>query len=251
MEGVPNYNPIEQIRESVSTPESSITIEKITKALEGITDESVTLGFHESDKKGVREARFNVFGEKKGDGKQFRFIRKGCSAGGARIVAVHTVIYASVYEGGKIISSYKAALYDKKIDKWKYQTPETASKQYEKEVKKGMYVPRQEHPEIYIPTEFRRDAKEGIAKFEVAVVLFEAEYPLADLHAITEISREEVSNHPLRQPAKIALDELSLVLRKIEEETDITSDEDLRLNHLYKTLSRAVGNFNNGKIRHD
>jgi hypothetical protein len=97
----------------------------------------------------------------------------------------------------------------------------------------------------------KREAGPEIEKFENLITAFEADYPLEELHAITDLTPEEALRHPLREPAKKALNPIVALLNKLKEETDIPSEEYEALKAEYKRLSRAVGMINNGKVDHE
>jgi hypothetical protein len=107
-----------------------------------------------------------------------------------------------------------------------------------------------DHPGEEVPYELRRDPEEEIAEFLTLVSRFESEYPLDALHSITDLSPETAPSHPLRQPAKIALEPIVRLLNSLKAETTIPTFDHDGLRAKYKRLSRAVGIICRGKVDH-
>ena len=98
-----------------------------------------------------------------------------------------------------------------------------------------------DHPEPE-PQIDRREHGPRVAEFERLVDQFEVMYSLEALHAITELEPfVEAPKHPLRQPAKIALEPIYALLCEIEEARDVSDDKCNELNAKYNRLSQAVG----------
>ncbi len=86
-----------------------------------------------------------------------------------------------------------------------------------------------------------REAVPEIEKFKEMITDFETTYPLEELHAIVELTREEAPNHPLRAPANNALKLILTSLNTLKSETDISPEQYEELKAEYKRLSRAIG----------
>lgn len=108
----------------------------------------------------------------------------------------------------------------------------------------------QDHPEkITAPSE-RRECEPEVAEFEAIVASFEAEHSLEELHLITDLTPKEAPNHPLREPAKNALDPIVEKMNVLEKETNISPEKFQELKAQYKRLSQAVGTIKNNKVDH-
>ena len=107
-----------------------------------------------------------------------------------------------------------------------------------------------QYPEKDIPKEERKDCEQAIAEFQSMLVEFEAEHPLAELYAITDLTVEDAPSHPIREPARIALIPIVAKLNYLREETNITAERYAELDSQYKYLSKAVGIINGNKVRH-
>lgn len=108
-------------------------------------------------------------------------------------------------------------------------------------------------PKPEVAPEDRREAGPEIAELEAMVALFEEKYPVEALNAITDLTIKDAPLHPLRQPAKVALEPIVAKLLRLQEETDISNEKYLELHAHYQRLSLAVG-FINGltnKVRHE
>lgn len=101
------------------------------------------------------------------------------------------------------------------------------------------YLEKYSEP-VVAPSE-RRECAPEVAEFEKLAQEFEKKYPLDQLHAITELTREEALAHPLRRPATIDLGPILTKMKTLNNETNISSAESDRLQTIYKKLSQAVG----------
>ncbi len=117
-----------------------------------------------------------------------------------------------------------------------------------------------DEPEI-VP-EDRREAGPEIAELERMFAAFEANHSLEMLHAIVDLSgfvdviinAEKgitVPRHPLREPARLALEPIVEKLKKVEKIGDISPEKRAELWASYKRISQAVGIVNGGKVIHD
>ena len=105
------------------------------------------------------------------------------------------------------------------------------------------------HPEPEAPA--LRESGPEIAEFEAMITRFEVEHSLEALHQIIDLAPEEAPKHPLREPARAALEPIVATLTRLKGETNISPEKYADLRAAYKRLSRAVGMINNGKVDHD
>lgn len=116
--------------------------------------------------------------------------------------------------------------------------------------------------------ELGRECGPDVAGFKASVAIFESSYPLAELHAITDIRvrhlellrkrgetyiigsdiKKMAELDPLREPARVALIRIVDMLNRIRDETNITPEQLKELEAKYKILSRAVGIVNKDNI---
>ncbi|MFH0969458.1 MAG: hypothetical protein V1804_03045 [Patescibacteria group bacterium] len=108
-----------------------------------------------------------------------------------------------------------------------------------------------DHPEVVIAPENRRECDPEIAELEKLIDLFESEYSLEELHLIIDLTVEEAPQHPVREPASLALIPINAKLNSIKEETNISRKKHEELRARYTRLSKAVGIINNNKVDHD
>lgn len=110
----------------------------------------------------------------------------------------------------------------------------------------------QMHPEDPpIPPESLRECGPEIAEFETMIKNFKETFSLEALHAITYLSREEVLNHPLRQPARLATAPIFDKLKEIKKETNISDEQYKELEAQREELQRAIGiHTSSGSIDH-
>jgi len=94
------------------------------------------------------------------------------------------------------------------------------------------------------PPKEKRECRPEVAEFEQLAQKFEEDFPLEALHAITELTPEEVEKakkERLKRPAAIALGPILTKLKTLNNETNISPEEAARLQAIYKKLSQAVG----------
>lgn len=96
-----------------------------------------------------------------------------------------------------------------------------------------------------------RECGPEIAEFEEMLLLFESEHSLAELSLIINLTPQEAPNHPVREPARVALGPIVSRFNKLKKETDISLEKHEELREKYMRLSRAVGIINNNKVDHD
>ena len=107
------------------------------------------------------------------------------------------------------------------------------------------------HPEQVIPPENLREAGPDVAQFESLVNSFESTHSLAELHSIVDLTPEDAPNHPVREPARLALIPIVAMLDTLRKETNISPEKYEELRTKYKRLSNAVGIINNNKVDHE
>ena len=89
-----------------------------------------------------------------------------------------------------------------------------------------------------------------IAEFEGLCDAFENEFSLPELHAITELTPEDADLHPIRYPAKLALNPIEAKLTVLKNADGVSPEKLLELKLRYERLSQAVGIINNDKVDH-
>jgi len=102
---------------------------------------------------------------------------------------------------------------------------------------------------VNAPKELRDSSAETL-DLETLFDSFEATYPIAEIVLITNLSPEEALNHPVREPARIALITVVEKLHKLRDKTNISKERYQELHERYKRLSQAVGVINNNKVDH-
>ena len=100
------------------------------------------------------------------------------------------------------------------------------------------------------PAELRESGPE-IVEFEGMVLLFETTHPIEALRLITDLTSDEAPNHPIREPARIAVGLISQKLTVLRTQTDISPVRYRELEKKYQRLSLAVGVINNNKVDHE
>jgi hypothetical protein len=107
------------------------------------------------------------------------------------------------------------------------------------------------HTEPVIPKENLREAGPEIVEFEAMITLFESMHHLEELNSIINLTPAEAPKHPTREPARLALIPIVVLLNTLKKETDITPTKHEELKAKYMRLSRAVGIINNNKVDHN
>jgi len=107
------------------------------------------------------------------------------------------------------------------------------------------------HPEPVISKEDLREAGPEIVEFEAMTALFESMHHLKELNSIINLTPVEAPKHPTREPARLALIPIVVLLNTLKKETDITPTKHEELKAKYMRLSRAVGIINNNKVDHN
>ncbi|MFA7191700.1 MAG: hypothetical protein WC089_00155 [Candidatus Paceibacterota bacterium] len=106
-------------------------------------------------------------------------------------------------------------------------------------------------PEKVVSTEERRDAEKEIMEFEGFIINFEKTHSLSELNKIIDLNPEDSPNHPLREPARLALIPIVTLISTLKNETDISEEKLKELKSKYMILSRAVGMINKNKVDHN
>ena len=106
------------------------------------------------------------------------------------------------------------------------------------------------HPEIEIAPENRRECDPEITELEDMMTLFESNHSLTELYSIVDLVREEAPHHPVREPARVALNPILAKLHVIRDETNISLEKYDELRARWKKISDAVGMINNNKVDH-
>ena len=83
-----------------------------------------------------------------------------------------------------------------------------------------------------------------IAEFEELTAEFESRFSLVELHAITRLDPKEAPSHPLREPAKIALEPIVELLNGIKVRFGEESEQFKTAKAKYRVLSQAIGSIN-------
>ncbi len=112
------------------------------------------------------------------------------------------------------------------------------------------YVNTVMHPEYVQKPESLREAGPEIQEFENMMTSFQSEHSIDDLYAIDELDAKEASLHPVREPARLALNPMNAKLEVLKKETNISSDMVEELRTKFKYLSKAVGFIRDGKVLH-
>ena len=107
------------------------------------------------------------------------------------------------------------------------------------------------HPETKIAPENLRECGPEIKEFEEMIDLFESRHSLPELHAIIDLVPEEAPRHPVREPARLALDPILEKLHILKDETNISPEKYEALEARWKKISNAVGMINNNKVDHN
>lgn len=127
----------------------------------------------------------------------------------------------------------------------------TPEQQLEKEDDDLLALWLRDHPEAVIAPEDRRESGPEEVEFEQMVDSFTAEHSLAELHAIHDLTPEDAPQHPVREPARVALNPIYAKLVIIEKETNVSPARLAELKARFKVVSQAVGIINNNQVWHN
>ena len=94
-------------------------------------------------------------------------------------------------------------------------------------------------------------AEQARIEFGSLIASFESKYSLEELHSIIDLTPQEAPNHPLREPARVALIDIVKELNKLKATYGETSPEYQSIKENYMRLSRAVGMINKNKVDHN
>ena len=108
-----------------------------------------------------------------------------------------------------------------------------------------------DHPEMITAPEDLIESAQEIAEFEGMIELFESQHSLTELHSIIDLTPEEAPQHPVREPARLALIPIVAKLNFIRDKTNILPEKAEELKARYRRLSQAVGMINSNQIQHD
>lgn len=104
----------------------------------------------------------------------------------------------------------------------------------------------------------RRECGPEIADLEKLFAFFYKKYSLKELNklkAITNLTPKEAPNNASRESVKKYLIPIDIILKTLERETDIVSEEHIEKNKelktRYKYISNTVGIINNNKVDHN
>ncbi|HUC31443.1 MAG TPA: hypothetical protein VMR99_02005 [Candidatus Paceibacterota bacterium] len=130
------------------------------------------------------------------------------------------------------------------------ENPEKRSEEFSQEQQEIIdeWMPRYTTEEI--PPEKRRECGPEVEELEGMFQNFEQAHDLAALIAITDLTPAEAPNHPIREPAKAALNPIYKKLCLIKDETNITGEKYMELKAKWKRLSQAVGMINKNIVDH-
>lgn len=101
-----------------------------------------------------------------------------------------------------------------------------------------------------IPAEKRRECGPKVEELEGMFENFEQTHDLAALNAVANLTPAEAPSHPVREPAKQALNPIYKKLELIKDQTNITAEKYAELKVKWKRLSQAVGMINNNIVDH-
>lgn len=100
------------------------------------------------------------------------------------------------------------------------------------------------HPEQLIPPQTSREAGPEIAELEAMIASFESTHSLAKLHLITNLNPTIAPQHPVREPARLALIPICKKLDSLKKEINISPGKYKELKAKCRRLQRAVGMIN-------
>ncbi len=206
----------------------------------------------ESDEHGLAVLEVTV---EEGEGKttEYQYTRKGRALGGGAIEGVTSVNVYS-YEDGMPTGTEVVSTYNEETGEW--EDVKKVTLEEEKEVLVVLGEKIKERVTVGFPERASglelREAGPEIAEFETMMADFEKEHPLEALLAITDLTIEDAPNHPIREPAKIALVSIIAKFEVLKKETTITDEQLELLEAKRKKLSMAVGliDIKTNKIDH-
>lgn len=130
------------------------------------------------------------------------------------------------------------------------KTPELPEEQKEAAQEERYEQWMEGHPKTIRAPEDLRECGPEIAEFEEMLASFELMHSLAELHEIIDLRPENAPDHPLREPARVALIPIVEKLNKLKNETNIPPEKLEELKERYMRLSRAVGIIHGNKVDH-
>ena len=89
-----------------------------------------------------------------------------------------------------------------------------------------------------------------IQEFQTIASVFELEHSLEELFAITDLTVADAPNHPVREPARLAMVEITRLRNALKNENGLSEERYEPIERKYTQISRAVGMINNGKVDH-
>jgi hypothetical protein len=92
------------------------------------------------------------------------------------------------------------------------------------------------HPVVEIPEKSSVESESEVAALEAMFTSFAETHDMEALYAITSLSDEEAANHPVREPARVALKPIVALLNTLKDHGQYEA-----LKEKYKYFSRAVG----------
>jgi hypothetical protein len=130
------------------------------------------------------------------------------------------------------------------------ENPEKHNEEFSEEQQEVINEQMAKYATEEIPKEKRRESGPEIEELEGMFKGFEQDHDIVALYAIADLAPVEAPNHPVREPARIALIPIYAKLRLIQEETDITDEKYAELKAKWKYFTQAVGMINNNAVDH-
>ena len=131
----------------------------------------------------------------------------------------------------------------------KMPNPQELKRLREKEEAEQLAEYLTRHPNLEpLPSNLAEQAR---TEFDSLVASFESKYSLEELHSIVDLTPQEALNHPLREPARVALIPIVKLLNELKATYGETSAEYKSIKEKYMRLSRAVGMINKNKVDHN
>ncbi len=245
------YNP--QMKESFEKRGDRIFTKEEVLATIGRFTEGKEITREESDEHGLTVLEVTVEG---GEGKttEYQYTRKGRVLGGGAIEGVTSInVYA--YEDGMPTGTEVVSTFNEETGAWEDEKKVTLEE--EKESLAVLGEKSKQRITIGFPERASglelREAGPEIAEFETMITDFEKNHSLEALLAITELTVKDAPNHPVREPAKIALASIIAKFEVLKKETTISDEQLELLEAKRKKLSMAVGliNIKENKVYHN